>query len=141
MPNALRIPSYRLHKSTGLAVVTLDGRDFYLGRHNSAASRAEYRRLLTEWMANGGTLPTATHDLTVAELAAAFLKHAKDYYRSPDGRQTHEVTNLKGAIRRLHQLYGRTAAVAFGPLALKAFRQSMIDEGLARKTINSSINR
>ena len=30
--NGLRIPAYRRHKSTGQAVVTRDGRDFYLGR-------------------------------------------------------------------------------------------------------------
>jgi len=35
MPNARRsrIPSYRLYKPTGLAVVRLKGRDFYLGKH------------------------------------------------------------------------------------------------------------
>ncbi len=37
----LRTPSYRLHKPTGLAVVTLDGRDIYLGRFGSAESRPE----------------------------------------------------------------------------------------------------
>lgn len=38
---ALRIPSYRRHKPTGQAVVTIGGRDIYLGKHNTAASRAE----------------------------------------------------------------------------------------------------
>ena len=49
MPKKLRIPSYRKHKPSGRAVVTLDGRDIYLGKHNSAASRAEYNRLIAEW--------------------------------------------------------------------------------------------
>ena len=31
-----KVPSYRLHKATGQAVVTLNGRDIYLGAHNSA---------------------------------------------------------------------------------------------------------
>ena len=31
-----KVPSYRLHKATGQAVVTLNGRDIYLGVHNSA---------------------------------------------------------------------------------------------------------
>ena len=45
----VRTPSYRLHKPTGQAVVTLDGRDLYLGRHGSPESRTEYDRLVTEW--------------------------------------------------------------------------------------------
>ena len=38
---ALRTPSYRPHKPTGQAVVTLNGRDFYLGRFGSPESRTE----------------------------------------------------------------------------------------------------
>ena len=37
---ALRVPSYRRHKPTGQAVVTLSGKDHYLGKWNTAASRA-----------------------------------------------------------------------------------------------------
>ena len=32
-----RLPSYRLHKASGQAVVTLNARDIYLGEHNSTA--------------------------------------------------------------------------------------------------------
>jgi hypothetical protein len=53
----VRTPSYRLHKPSGQAVVTLKGRDFYLGRHGSPESRAEYDRLVGEWLANGRRLP------------------------------------------------------------------------------------
>ena len=31
------IPNYRLHKASGQAVVELDGRTFYLGKHGSKA--------------------------------------------------------------------------------------------------------
>jgi hypothetical protein len=41
-----RVPSYRRHKPTGQAVVTLNGKDIYLGRWNISASKAEYNRLL-----------------------------------------------------------------------------------------------
>ncbi len=34
-----RVLKYRRHKPTGQAVVTLGGRDCYLGRHGTAASR------------------------------------------------------------------------------------------------------
>ncbi len=31
----ISIPKYRLHRASGQAVVTLNGRDFYLGKYNS----------------------------------------------------------------------------------------------------------
>lgn len=52
-----RLPTYRLHKPSGRAVVALDGHDFYLGRHGSPTSLAEYDRLIGEWLANGRCLP------------------------------------------------------------------------------------
>ncbi len=50
-----RVPSYRRHKATGQAVVTVAGRDIYLGKYNTAASRAEYKRIIAEWTAHDGT--------------------------------------------------------------------------------------
>ena len=54
--HAIKAPSYRLHKPSGQAVVTIDGRDLYLGRHDTPASRAEYDRLIAEWLAGGRRL-------------------------------------------------------------------------------------
>jgi len=48
-----RIPSYRFHKSTNRAVVTLDGRDIFLGRYNSPESRQKYDRMINEWLGAG----------------------------------------------------------------------------------------
>ena len=48
MPETLRVPTYRRHKATGQAVVTLNGRDIYLGRWGTKASKTEYRRLIGE---------------------------------------------------------------------------------------------
>jgi hypothetical protein len=64
-----RVPSYRRHKPTGQAVVTLNGRDIYLGKFNSTVSRAEYDRLIGEWLAAGRCLPRPETGLTIAELA------------------------------------------------------------------------
>jgi len=52
-----KVPSCRRHKPSGQAVVTRNGRDFYLGEWNSAKSRAEFDRLLAEWLSNGHQLP------------------------------------------------------------------------------------
>ena len=43
-------PRYRQHKPTDQAVVTIDGRDFYLAKHGTLASCCEYDRLIAEWL-------------------------------------------------------------------------------------------
>jgi hypothetical protein len=75
------VPSYRLHKQSGQAVVTLpDGlggrRDLLLGQHGTPESRTEYLRVLAEWEAAGRRLPPggaegSAPNLTVNELALA----------------------------------------------------------------------
>jgi hypothetical protein len=47
------IPTYRKHRGTAQAVVSLNGRDFYLGPHNTRASKLEYDRLIGEWLHQG----------------------------------------------------------------------------------------
>ena len=44
-----QVPSYRLHKQSGQAIVTLNGRDVLLGKHDTKASRDEYLRVTNEW--------------------------------------------------------------------------------------------
>jgi len=46
-------PSYRLHRATGQAVVTLSGRDHYLGRHGTPESHKAYDDLIARWLACG----------------------------------------------------------------------------------------
>ena len=41
------LPKYRKHRSSGQAVVTLNGRDFYLGPHGTKASKIQYDRTAT----------------------------------------------------------------------------------------------
>jgi len=74
--DAPRVPSYRRHKPSGQAVVTLNGRDIYLRPWNTRASRTEYDRLIGEWLAGARCLPTLQSSLTVAELAIAYLDSA-----------------------------------------------------------------
>ena len=45
-------PSYRRRHASGQAVVTLDGRDVYLGPHGTKASRSDYDHVIGEWLAN-----------------------------------------------------------------------------------------
>jgi hypothetical protein len=123
-------PTYRKHKSTDQAVVTLDGKDRYLGRYGAAESKAEYRLLFGEWMAGGQSLPDRTRR-TVNDILLAHLRFAKDYYGG-----SKEIEKITMAMRPLKQLYGLTEAEAFSPLKLKAVRQLMIDDGLGLRTVN-----
>src|SRR5688572_24926556 len=98
-----QLPSYRLHKQSGQAIVTLSGKDVLLGKYGSASSKAMYRRLTSEWLAGHG-MPnpkSAGVDLTIAELVLAFWRWAKTYYRGPEGRPTTEVSNLKSVLKLL----------------------------------------
>jgi integrase len=141
MPTLNRIPKYRKHRASGQAIVTLDGRDFYLGPHGTAASRAEYDRRVSEWIAAGRRLPADPASVTVAELVAAFRKHARDYYRDADGNVSRAVVNFDDALRPVLKLYGKTPAVEFGPLRLKAVREQMIAAGRVRTNINRHVAR
>jgi hypothetical protein len=137
-------PSYRLHKPTGQAVVTLNGHDHYLGKHDTAESRELYDRKIAEWLANGRREPIragAPGDataLTVNELLLAYLRHAQTYY-AKDGRPTSQQDRIRLALRPVWELYGRTDAKDFGPLALKAVRERMIAHGYVRSHVNALV--
>ena len=141
---SVRIPSYRHHKPSGQAVVTLSGRDHYLGNHGSPESRREYERLLAEWLTNHRRPPeepaSCSPDLTMSELLLAYWDHVQSYYVK-DGKPTSEPDTIRQALRPVRELYGDTQAGDFGPLALKAVRRAMIDRNWCRSYINKQVNR
>jgi hypothetical protein len=49
----MRVPGYGLHKASGQAVVRLNGKDHYLGKHGSDESQARYEVLIATWLQNG----------------------------------------------------------------------------------------
>lgn len=138
-----KFPSYRLHKPSGRAVVTIAGRDIYLGSFNSPESRAEYEQVIAEWLARRKHQPMPEDvgpSPTVCELMVAYMRHVAAYYVK-DGRPTSEVDTIRQALRPVRKLYGPTPAVDFGPRALKAVRQAMIEQGWCRGYINKQILR
>jgi integrase len=137
-------PSYRRHKASRQAVVTIAGKDVYFGRYDSADSRAAYDRVIAEWRA-GGRQPhvpsKAAPGLTVGELILRYWPHVEQHYRHPDGRPTSEVEGYRNSLRPLRQLYEALPAVEFGPLALKAVRQRLVELGLSRGVVNQRVGR
>lgn len=96
MPRTTKPPAYRLYKRTGQAVVTLNGRDYYVGKYGSEASQTQYDRLMAEWLANGRRLPSSSEgppDYTISEVLAAYWKHAEKYYRKA-GQPTSELASI-----------------------------------------------
>ena len=51
-----RPPRYRLHKASGKAIVTLDGKMIYLGTYDSPESRAKDKRELAAWLSKPSSL-------------------------------------------------------------------------------------
>ena len=142
-------PALRRHKPSRQGVVTLNGRDFYLGQWPDGVRKPPrdvqiaYDALVAEWLANGRR-PTqdAAQPITVAELILQFWqRHATVHYRHPDGSETSEVENYKFSLRPLRSLFGHLAAAEFSPLKFKAVRQKLIDDGICRGVINQRMGR
>ena len=135
-------PKYRLHRASGQAVVTIAGKDHYLGPWKSKGSKVEYDRLIGEWLAAGR--PTAEISppslITVRQVIAAFWQHAKEHYRK-HGRPTGTADNYKPVLSLLKARYGHKAAIEFGPIALKALRAAMIEAGQSRRYVNENVHR
>ena len=111
MPNN-KLPSYRLHKASGQAVVTLSGKDIYLGMHDTEESRATYRRVIAEWLENQQQTPASsctgakpeTQAADINGLFVAYWRFCKEYYVR-DGNPSRELANLRHAARPLIELF------------------------------------
>jgi integrase len=141
-------PSYRLHKPSGLAIVTLpDGkgrrRDVLLGKHGTPASHREYERIISEWEAAGRRVPTRRplHGLTVAELLRDYLRYAQNHYRPNEQGNCSEVEAFKRAFLITCELFAEDLAADFGPKKLKQVREAMVKLDWCRTYINDQINR
>lgn len=145
MPRTNRPPSYRYHKARKCAVVTIFGKNRYLGPYGSPESHEAYERWLAKWRAMiDSPLPDPSEDqsgdVTVNWVILKYLTFAAGYYRKHD-EPTDELKNIRAALSALKKLYGRTLAQAFGPKDLELVRNSMIEANLARKTINGRVSR
>lgn len=130
-----RIPSYRLHKATGQAVVTLSGVDHYLGRHNTPESKARYERLVAEWLAGGrAPLSSPGSGITVAEVVAQWLGVCdKRAYGAS------QLDRIRKTFRIVISLYGDRPATEFRGRALLAVREEMVRQKVSRRHLNQRI--
>ncbi len=118
-------PSYRLHKASGKAVVTLGGKDFYLGPYNSPKSKAEYNRLKQEYFQSGCS-PTfgVKAPLLVRQLSIAFGSYAKSYYGTGPNS---EYQRYRTVLSALTKEYGYTLAAEFDALRFETLRATLAE--------------
>ncbi|MCU1656012.1 MAG: site-specific tyrosine recombinase XerC [Pseudonocardiales bacterium] len=156
MPRPKSTPTYCVHKRTGRAFVTVDGRQVPLGLANTPESLAAYDRTIAAWLANGRKLPEeqppGANRLptgpTVSVLIEAFWAHATRYYVTPardaagnpitneDGtpqtEPSQEQESYRQALIPLRWLYGgsvKMETARFGCPELEALREAMIRPG------------
>ncbi len=131
------IPTYRKHRASGQAVVTLNGVDHYLGRFGTPQSKAEYDRIINEWLALGRRLPAQSSagsaEWLVKELVIGYFGQCAATL--PDV----ELDKIKYALKPVRELYGETPATKFGPVAFQAVRQKLVDSGLGISTIRQRL--
>src|SRR5690349_9953863 len=118
VPKKKSVPSYRYHKARDCAVVTINGRNHYLGPFNSPASKEKYARLIAELAGQSPVANVASArsggNITITELCAAYLDWAATYY-SKNGRPTSQLAVIRMTLRSLRRIYGSVEARVFGP--------------------------
>ena len=145
MPRTNSAPSYRFHKARNCAVVTIDGKNHYLGPYHSPESFEKYNRLIAERRpGRRGEEPApssaVSSSLSINELILRYLEFASGYHIK-HGVPTGEIHNIRGAVRTLKRLFGGTPVADFTPKSLELVRRAMIDDDLSRKTINGRVGR
>lgn len=154
-----KAPSLRYHLS-GQSVVTIDGRDFYLGKHDSPESLARYAVLIATYQAGGLKLPADFDSAALHAKAAVLLdqpqqpthqaaqpltiRHVTANYREYIAKR---YAGNKAELHRLNQVCdetdkheGQRLADDYGPLALQRQRQRWIDAGNSRVYCNRLTN-
>lgn len=138
-------PKLRLHRPSGRAVVTLSGKDFYLGRYGTKEAETNYRVKIAEWK-NDHRVPPNTVDLTINEILDGYLRYAESYYVK-NGKPTTQYGIIVQAIKPLRELYGHTEANEFTPQMLDVVRDEFKKVrlrrnpslGLTRGVVNQKI--
>lgn len=164
MPKLLRRPpKYRLHRSTGQAVVSVHGRVIQLGPYGSPRSHERYQLEVERWRAlrhRQRPEPVAAepepieislqelqsrrrrgHPITINEIALLYEEYAHGYYVK-NGVVTREGEQVSEMLRLVLRHHGEDELAEFGPVRLKELRERMITEfNWSRKYINETVNR
>ena len=154
------VPALRCHIS-GQSVVTIGGRDFYLGKHGSAESLARYAVLVSDYQKNGLSIPdgysiddvnlkasvlltpiAVTHQanepILIRHLVAGYREHIKIRYGK--AYQTTDLARRLAICDELEKHDGKLFANDFGSKKLKEYRARFVKAGdKSRRYINKLV--
>lgn len=128
----MRKPKYALHKASGQARITVNGKRILLGKYNSPESLALYEQHCTELEAQHA----GKSDITISGLALLFMTYAKKRYD-----KSTESENFRLALRHLCDEFPTLKVRHFGPKKLQQARAKMVESGLRRSVINARVRR
>jgi len=124
----------------GSAYCRYKGKCHWFGRYGTRSSQDRFESWLATIESDDQSGDRSVPRTTLLALASRFMTHAHVHYRK-DGQPTGEAENVCAALRKVCAMYGNLPVDQFGPKLLKSVQQGMVDDGLARSTINSRINR
>ena len=134
-------PSYQLHKSSGQAVVRVNGKDHYLGKHGTEESHQRYKQILADHWNPPGAQPkqepaSRFQALTVAHLVVEYAK----FIKTKHGDDSSEWKQVRLVLKEIRATYGHLEASEFGPIRFENYRQTLVDRGLSRGVIKRKSN-
>jgi hypothetical protein len=139
----VKIPSYRRHKPSKQAVVTIRGKDFYLGKNGTKESHQAYNELVAEYLKLRGqdvppeivTARRPSKNITVIEAADRYLAHSDKQHGKA------ERAHVRGMLRCVVKLFENEKAAAIGPAELREIRKLMVEQGWSRTYVNEQVGR
>jgi integrase len=130
-------PSYRLHRSSAQAVVTLHGRDIYLGLHGSPESHARYAAAMRSFRDGRPAEAIAgPSGISVAEGVLIYCDYARRYYRDDRGNDTRQFPRIRRALGTLVELYASVTLADIGARELRDVQGRWVAQGLGRTYAN-----
>jgi integrase len=134
-------PAYQFHIS-GQAVVELDYKSFYLGKHGSPESYARYYALLAEYNANGRKAPgdprkpaeqLIDDTIKVSHVTADFVARVLPTYNEVRRGYFQRICTLLDAD------FGCDEVATFGPRKLEVLRDKFVANGNCRREVNEKV--
>lgn len=119
--------SYRLHTTSGQAIVKVKGRVIYLGKYESSESVEKYQKILASL--------DPPKSCSVAELLTRFVGHLR--LQGVTNGRCNVVATL---LRRFVAIYGDFEACDINIKHLKSYRAILEQEGTMRIAGNSNLN-
>ena len=132
---SIRTPKYRHHTHSGQAVVTINGKDVYLGKYGTLESHEQYHQVVGQFLAEQGRPPLPARD-NVALLALkrnrkpiTVVEACSEYLRFCEANRPNEVSAVESMQAVFVSTFRHELAANIGPVALKQVREAMVESG------------